>query len=319
MRIVMFCHSLLSDWNHGNAHFLRGVASELVARGHEVRVYEPRDGWSLRTSWPSTATRRLASSRSAYPQLAQHALRPRDRSTSTRRSTAPTWCSCTSGTSPSWSRASARTARGPRRYRLLFHDTHHRVVTDPQAMAGYDLRALRRRARLRRGDPRPLPANGLGAARLDLARGRRHARLPPAEPAREREGDLVWIGNWGDEERTAELQRVPDRAGAATRALRARCHGVRYPRRRSRALAEAGIEYGGWLPNYRRARGLRALPRHGARPAPAVRARRCPGIPTIRVFEALACGIPLVCAPWDDARACSRRARISSWRTTARR
>jgi spore maturation protein CgeB len=26
-----------------------------------------------------------------------------------------------------------------------------------------------------------------------------------------------------------------------------------------------------------------------------------PGIPTIRPFEALACGIPLVCAPWDDA------------------
>src|SRR5206468_2021985 len=25
-----------------------------------------------------------------------------------------------------------------------------------------------------------------------------------------------------------------------------------------------------------------------------------PGIPTIRPFEALACGIPLVCAPWDD-------------------
>jgi spore maturation protein CgeB len=25
-----------------------------------------------------------------------------------------------------------------------------------------------------------------------------------------------------------------------------------------------------------------------------------PGIPTIRVFEALACGIPLVCAPWND-------------------
>jgi spore maturation protein CgeB len=26
-----------------------------------------------------------------------------------------------------------------------------------------------------------------------------------------------------------------------------------------------------------------------------------PGIPTIRVFEALACGIPLVCSPWADA------------------
>jgi spore maturation protein CgeB len=28
--------------------------------------------------------------------------------------------------------------------------------------------------------------------------------------------------------------------------------------------------------------------------------RMLPGIPTIRVFEALACGIPLVCAPWSD-------------------
>jgi spore maturation protein CgeB len=29
--------------------------------------------------------------------------------------------------------------------------------------------------------------------------------------------------------------------------------------------------------------------------------RALPGIPTIRPFEALACGIPLVCSPWDDA------------------
>src|SRR5262249_14809406 len=25
-----------------------------------------------------------------------------------------------------------------------------------------------------------------------------------------------------------------------------------------------------------------------------------PGVPTIRVFEALACGIPLISAPWED-------------------
>ena len=30
-------------------------------------------------------------------------------------------------------------------------------------------------------------------------------------------------------------------------------------------------------------------------------ARALPGIPTIRPFEALACAIPLVCAPWSDA------------------
>lgn len=32
MRVALFCHSLLSDRNHGDAHFLRGVATELAAR-----------------------------------------------------------------------------------------------------------------------------------------------------------------------------------------------------------------------------------------------------------------------------------------------
>ena len=40
-----FAHSWISDWNHGNAHFLRGLASELMKLGHEVRCYEERDAW----------------------------------------------------------------------------------------------------------------------------------------------------------------------------------------------------------------------------------------------------------------------------------
>ncbi|MBD0289047.1 MAG: glycosyltransferase, partial [Flavisolibacter sp.] len=47
MNIVLFYHSLLSDWNHGNAHFLRGVATELILRGNNVTIYEPKGGWSL--------------------------------------------------------------------------------------------------------------------------------------------------------------------------------------------------------------------------------------------------------------------------------
>ena len=47
MKIVYFTHSLSSCWNHGNAHFLRGVLRELVRRGHAVRpssrrALEPR-------------------------------------------------------------------------------------------------------------------------------------------------------------------------------------------------------------------------------------------------------------------------------------
>ena len=47
MNIVLFYHSLLSDWNHGNAHFLRGIATELIVRGNKVSIYEPAGSWSL--------------------------------------------------------------------------------------------------------------------------------------------------------------------------------------------------------------------------------------------------------------------------------
>ena len=47
MRFVFFSHSLLSDWSHRSAHFLRGVVSELAERGHRVCVFEPVDAWSV--------------------------------------------------------------------------------------------------------------------------------------------------------------------------------------------------------------------------------------------------------------------------------
>ena len=85
----------------------------------------------------------------------------------------------------------------------------------------------------------------------------------------------------------------------AVSSLAARVYGVRYPEHALRALAVAGVSYGGWLPNHR-------VPEVYARFAVTVHVprrpyvRALPGIPTIRVFEALACGIPLVSAPWDD-------------------
>ena len=46
MKVVLFYHSFVSCWNQGNAHFLRGIARELLKLGHEVVVYEPENGWS---------------------------------------------------------------------------------------------------------------------------------------------------------------------------------------------------------------------------------------------------------------------------------
>jgi spore maturation protein CgeB len=111
-------------------------------------------------------------------------------------------------------------------------------------------------------------------------------------------GDLVCVGNWGDGERSQEIREFLIGPVEAL-GLKARVYGVRYPRAALAELESAGIEYGGWLPNYRvpevfaQFRVTVHIPR---RPY----ARALPGIPTIRPFEAMACGIPLISAPWDD-------------------
>src|SRR5262245_30713132 len=77
MRFVMFYHSLVSDWNHGNAHFLRGVATELMERGHQVDIYEPLDGWSRTNLVAEQGAGPLAEFRSRYPKLRSMVYDPR--------------------------------------------------------------------------------------------------------------------------------------------------------------------------------------------------------------------------------------------------
>jgi len=314
LRIVLFCHSLVSDWNHGNAHFLRGVAWELRARGYHVTIYEPEDSWSranlteqLREAGyaPEDA---LAWFRAAYPGLESSTYPPGG----------PDLGPILDGADllivHEWTDlalvrrigdAVAALPSGPATHRpvLLFHDTHHRAVTAPAEMAAYDLSHYD-----------GVLAFGRVLRDLYLARGwtarawtwheAADTRVfrPLPDESQDQRGlihDLVWVGNWGDDERAAELDEFL--LGPVRRlGLRAQVHGVRYPGQALAALERAGIAHGGWLPNYRAPHtfATAALTVHIPR-RPYTKA--LPGIPTIRIFEALACGIPLVCAPWDDA------------------
>jgi spore maturation protein CgeB len=115
----------------------------------------------------------------------------------------------------------------------------------------------------------------------------------------EKEIDVLWIGNWGDEERTRELQEFMIAPAARLPGCKYVVHGVRYPAAALQELKATGIEYRGYLPNlcapeaYGRSRLALHVPRQQY-------ANGLSGIPTIRVFEALACGAPLVCSPWTD-------------------
>src|SRR5690606_29485228 len=116
---------------------------------------------------------------------------------------------------------------------------------------------------------------------------------------REKEHDVSWIGNWGDEERTAELRAYWLDSARALPGLRFVAHGVRYPEAALREVAEAGVRFRGWASSldvpeiFAHGRVTLHVPRR-------IYPESLPGIPTIRVFEALACGIPLVSAPWPD-------------------
>ena len=69
MNITLFYHSILSDWNHGNAHFLRGIVRELQDRGHQVRVFEPENGWSLQNLVDGYGKEKLTELLPYYPGL----------------------------------------------------------------------------------------------------------------------------------------------------------------------------------------------------------------------------------------------------------
>jgi len=307
-RAVLFCHSLISDWNHGNAHFLRGIVSELLARGLEVRVFEPYDAWSVVNLREEGGQEAVDDFHRAYPQLASMRIVPELLDLDGALDGADLVIVHEWNDHPLVERIGRHRARGGR-YTLLFHDTHHRSVSDESAMGSYDLQhydgvlafgdVIRERYLARGWARRAFTWHEAADIRMFRPSGI-HSRLDSAATPRsvEAEWDLIWIGNWGDGERSAEIAEFLIRPVRDT-GFRARVHGVRYPADALRALGEAGLEFGGWLPNYRApaAFGQARLTVHIPR-RPYVEA--LPGVPTIRVFEALACGIPLVSCWWDD-------------------
>jgi spore maturation protein CgeB len=296
VRIVYFTHSLASCWNHGNAHFLRGVLRELIARGHDVVAYEPEGAWSLDNLLTDHGEEGLAPYRKAYPELSSTTFKA-DADVEALVDGADVvimheW------NEPALVAAIGDLRKQGARFQLLFHDTHHRAVSDPDAIRAFDLSGYD--AVLAFGETLAEVYRRWGwEGRVFVwheAADLRHFHPPAEEGARE---GLVWIGNWGDGERTEELESFLFRPAQSAN-LGLDVYGVRYTGEAKATLARYGARYHGWIAN---AEAPRIFARHMATVHVPRRfyTQVLPGIPTIRVFEALACGIPLVSAPWDDS------------------
>jgi spore maturation protein CgeB len=301
MRIAYFAHSVRSDWNNGNAHFLRGLLRCLGKLGHDVTVFEMDDAWSLvnlrsepggplsllqfEATYPGLHIRTYDLANKNGLGLHQEDLRDTD-IVIVHEWNPPELVHCL---------LAFREALG---FCLLFHDTHHRASSSPEQIRLFAIdrfdgvlafgEALRRIYR-----------DEFGISRVWTLHEAADTDVFYPRPAGTKTDDVVWIGNWGDGERSAEILEFLLTPAKHLPAVRFSVYGVRYPEEGLAALRAAGVRYGGYLPNldapevYSTARLTVHIPRQQYTGAMA-------GIPTIRVFEALACGIPLLSAPWED-------------------
>jgi spore maturation protein CgeB len=296
MKFLFYTHSLVSDWNHGNAHFLRGIMRELTRRHHAALALEPEESWSRSNLLADQGPRAVDKFHELFPQLRSKIYGPHfDHEAAIAEADVVVvheW------TEPALVERIGRARRSGANFTLLFHDTHHRAVSAKGDIAGLILEdydgVLAFGETLRQ---RYLQA-GWGRSVFAWHEAADDVLFRPQTKI-EKTGDLIWVGNWGDGERSAELMEFLVHP-AHELGLRATVRGVRYPERALDALGAAGIAYGGWIANaeaplaFANNKVTVHIPRR-----PYV--ENLPGIPTIRVFEALACGIPLICAPWHDA------------------
>ncbi len=297
LQVALFYQSLVSDWNHGNAHFLRGIASELQARGHQLRIFEPQESWSRTNLVQEYGEQAIQRFHCAFPHLKSNFysldnLRLADWLDGVDLAIVHEW------NDPRLISAIGAYRRRNPGMRVLFHDTHHRALTAADELRQFDLEdydgVLAYGASLKRMYER----FGWGKQVYVWHEAADVRTFYPRARTRDA-GDVVWIGNWGDDERTEELREFfidP----VMSLGLKAHAYGVRYPDSARSELEQASIVYGGWRPNFE-------VPEIFANFAATVHVPRrpytrdLPGIPTIRPFEALACGIPLISAPWEDS------------------
>jgi spore maturation protein CgeB len=262
MRCVIFAAPTVGDGDEGNGRFLRGVCSDLLARGHEAVLHRAA-GAPLDLERVLDGVDLVITHDCVTPALI-NSIRQHHRSNAG--------------------------------YTLLFYDTHRRAATAPPEFRRFNLAGFD-----------GVLAAGESIRQVYVERGwgdhvwtwheAADTDVFAPHPGAVRNGDLAWIGNRHDLGAGHDLGTLvlePARRLSLTGVV----HGDHYPWRARLAIQRSGLRYGGPLAEH-------LVPAVWARHSFTVELPRpglaLPGVPSIRVFEALASGIPLISSPWDDA------------------
>ena len=299
--IGYFAHSVRSDWNNGNAHFIRGLLRGLGRLGHQVTIFEPASGWSIEN---------LCAEKDGPPSLNQFSktypdliVRPYQAIDVTDHHA---WVERLEETdivivhewNPPELGNTLRQLREELSFRLIFHDTHHRASSSPDQIRLFGIPQFD--GVLAFGEAlSKIYRDQFDISRVWTLHEAADASVFQPDPSIPQVSDVIWIGNWGDDERSTEIKQYLLHPATELPNRRFSIYGVRYPQDGQLALREAGANYGGYLSNIN-ARTAYATSRLTVHIPRQQYVTAMMGIPTIRVFEALACGIPLISAPWTD-------------------
>jgi spore maturation protein CgeB len=301
IRFCVFAHSWVSDWCHDDAHFLRGLVRELLRMGHEVRCYEELGSWSLTNlvkEEGEVAVQAIEQFRREFPALDvrffQSGSNLREALRLELRDADVVVIHERNHPEVANTILSLKRELG---FRCLFHDTHHRAITSTNEILRFHLQFFDGVLAFAE------PVTRVYRDALGISQAWTFHQAADVEHFRPRDAprdiDLLWIANASGAGWNSELVEYLVQPVAELRNCKTVVHGVDYSEQDRRSLSEAGIEFRGYLPNlmkpdvYSRAALSLYMPE---RP----NSKEGNHLPSVEIFEALACGSPVLCTPWHD-------------------
>lgn len=276
---------------------MRGVSFELLSRGHDVRVYEPGDSWSFENLTREQGIRPVLEFQKVFPALLPRRYHPLTIELEQVLDGADLVLV------HEWNDEVLVRKIGEMRnrwgsFRLFFHDTHHRMVSRPRESQRFELSNYDGILSYSEAISERYAKKGWGNRVWTWPEAADTRIFRPRAPVKA-EGDVVWVGNQNGS-RSEESMREFFFEPIERLNLSANAYGV--------GSIGQGIRSHGWIANFQ---VPDVYSRHSmtVHIPDEVSLRDTPGTPSIRIFEALACGIPLISANWSDPEGFFRKGR----------
>jgi spore maturation protein CgeB len=146
-------------------------------------------------------------------------------------------------------------------FRLLFHDTHHRASSSPAQIRLYGIDQFD--GVLAFGESlRKLYSDNFGFSNVWTLHEAADTSVFHPLARSLKTTDIVWVGNWDDDERSAEICEFLVHPARQLSGVKFTVHGVRYPDEALALLESAGIRLAGLFSQFARPGRVRQRATH---------------------------------------------------------